>query len=104
MCSARAERDVPFGRDVACGSDVRFAREKSGTHHITLRLGAIHHCAAGTTSLRRSRNFTFFDSEVFQNFVDAFRAFRVSRQIRTGETVEMFTKLWYNGVKSKGGM
>ena len=25
-----------------------------------------------------------------------FRAFRVCRQIRTGETLEMFTKLWYN--------
>ena len=33
-----------------------------------------------------SRDFSaFFDSEVFQNFVDAFRAFRVCRQIRTGE-------------------
>ena len=28
-----------------------------------------------------------FDSEVFQNFVDAFRAFRVCRQIRTGESL-----------------
>ena len=26
-----------------------------------------------------------FDSEVFRNFVDAFRAFRVCRQIRTSE-------------------
>ena len=43
MCSARAERDVPFGRDVAFGSDVRFAREESGTHHISLSLGAKHH-------------------------------------------------------------
>ena len=46
MCSARAERDAPFGRDVDFVSDVRFAREESGTHHITLRLGAIHHCAS----------------------------------------------------------
>ena len=36
----------------------------------------------------------FSDSEVFRNFVDAFRAFSVCRQIRTGETVEMFTNLW----------
>ena len=43
-----------------------------------------------------------FDSEVFRNFVDAFLAFSVCRQIRTGETVEMFAKLWYNIVK-KGG-
>ena len=36
-----------------------------------------------------SRDFSaFFDSEVFRNFVDAFRAFRVCRQIRTSETVE----------------
>ncbi len=41
----------------------------------------------------------FFIYKVFQNFVDAFRAFRVCRQIRTGETVEMFTKLWYNDVR-----
>jgi len=27
MCSAFAERDVPFGRDVCFASDVRFARE-----------------------------------------------------------------------------
>jgi len=46
MCSAYAERDAPFGRDVDFVSDVRFAREESGTHHITLRLGAIHHCAS----------------------------------------------------------
>ena len=86
MCSARAERDAPFGRDVDFVSDVRFAREESGTHHITLRLGAIHHYADRLTPLRRSRNFTFsFNSKVFQNFVDAFRAFRVPRQIRTDE-------------------
>ena len=41
----------------------------------------------------------FFDSEVFRNFVDAFWAFRVCRQIRTGEMLEMFTKLWYNDVR-----
>ena len=33
-----------------------------------------------------SRDFSaFFDSKVFRNFVDAFRAFRVCRQIRTSE-------------------
>ena len=42
---------------------------------------------------------TFFDSEVFQNFIDAFRAFSVCSRIRTGETVEMFTNLWYNKAK-----
>ena len=35
----------PFGRDVDLVSDVRFAREESGTHHITLLLVAIHHYA-----------------------------------------------------------
>ena len=33
MCSACAERDVPFGRDVCFASDVRFAREKADTSH-----------------------------------------------------------------------
>ena len=44
MCSAGAERDVHFVRDVACGSDVRCARE---AEHITSLCadGAIHHCA-----------------------------------------------------------
>lgn len=44
----------------------------------------------------------FFDSKVFQNFVDAFRAFSVCRQIRTSETVEMFIKMWYNKIKKRG--
>ena len=45
MCSACAERDVPFGRDVCFASDVRFAREDA--EHITslCAAGAIHHCA-----------------------------------------------------------
>ena len=33
MCSAPAERDVHFVRDVSFGSDVRFAREDA--EHIT---------------------------------------------------------------------
>ena len=44
----------------------------------------------------RAANASFFDSKVLRIFINAFRAFRVSRQIRTGKTVEMFTKLWYN--------
>ena len=36
------------------------------------------------TELDRSLGFV---SKVFQNFVDAFRAFRVCRQIRTGESL-----------------
>ena len=45
MCSAGAERDVHFVRDVACGSDVRCVRE---AEHITslCAAGAIHHCAS----------------------------------------------------------
>ena len=39
-----------------------------------------------------------FDSEVFRNFVDAFWAFRVCSRIRTGETVDMLTKVWYNHI------
>ena len=65
MCSACAERDVPFGRDVCFASDVRFAREDA--EHITSLCdeGAIHHCALALhhygeaiTSLRRSRYIT----------------------------------------------
>ena len=43
MCSACAERDMHFVRDVAFGSDVRFAREDA--EHITSLCaeGAIHH-------------------------------------------------------------
>ena len=41
----------------------------------------------------REANASFFNTKVFQNFVDAFRAFRVCRQIRNGETIDMFTKL-----------
>ena len=45
MCSACAERDAHFVRDVSFGSDVRFAREDA--EHITslCTAGAIHHCA-----------------------------------------------------------
>ena len=51
MCSARAERDVHFVRDVAFGSDVRYAREDA--EHITSLCaeGAIHHYGEATTSL-----------------------------------------------------
>ena len=35
MCSATAERDVHFVCDVCFASDVRFARERGGTHLIT---------------------------------------------------------------------
>ena len=60
MCSAPAEREAHFVRDVSFGSDVRFAREDA--EHITslCAKGAIHHCAAGITSLRRSRYITLY--------------------------------------------
>ena len=50
MCSAGAERDVPFGRDVCFASDVRFARV---AEHITslCTAGAIHHCALALLAL-----------------------------------------------------
>ena len=61
MCSARAERDAPFGRDVSFGSDVRFAREDAehitsfctagAIHHCAL---ALHHCGVAATSLKTS--------------------------------------------------
>ena len=52
MCSARAERDVHFVRDVCFASDVRFAREDA--EHITSLCDgvAIHHYGEAITSLR----------------------------------------------------
>ena len=41
---------------------------------------------------RAKHDFIFFNSEVFRNFVDAFRAFSVCRQIRTGEM--HFPTIW----------
>jgi len=60
MCSAPAERDVHFVRDVSFGSDVRFAREDA--EHITslCTAGAIHHYGEAITSLRRSRYITLY--------------------------------------------
>ena len=60
MCSACAERDAHFVRDVSFGSDVRFAREDA--EHITSLCanGAIHHDGEAITSLRRSRNITLY--------------------------------------------
>ena len=60
MCSAYAERDVPFGRDVCFASDVRFAREDA--EHITSLCdeGAIHHYGKAITSLRQCRNITLY--------------------------------------------
>ncbi len=64
MCSAHAERDVPFGRDVSFGSDVRFAREDAEPHHITLRLkGAKHHYGEAITSLRLAATSLFTNDQ-----------------------------------------
>ena len=43
--------------------------------------------AAGLCFIFAKRMLHFFDSEVFRNFADAFRAFRVPRQIRTNESL-----------------
>ena len=60
MCSACAERDAHFVRDVSFGNDVRFAREDA--EHITSLCdeGAIHHYGEAITSLRRSRYITLY--------------------------------------------
>jgi len=67
MCSAHAERDVTFGRDVDFVSDVRFAREESGTHHIILRPGAIHHCASAQHHCGKAATSLFIDFPRHQN-------------------------------------
>ena len=66
-------------------------RAAGGVRYFTISARKLFH-------IRRKPNISLkaFDSKVFRNFVDAFRALQVCRQVRTGETVEMFTKLWYN--------
>ena len=73
------------------GGEYNITAERSGA--ISLLRKQKYHADEVSISLKA------FDSEVFRNFVDAFRAFRVSRQIRTSEIVEMFTKLWYTRIK-----
>ena len=60
MCSAYAERDAPFVRDVAFGSDMRFAREYAD--HITslCAIGAKHHCAIAQHHLPARANITLY--------------------------------------------
>ena len=72
MCSACAERDVHFVRDVSFGSDVRFAREDA--EHITslCAKGAIHHYGEAITSLRRSRYITLYKrSKLCYNVIES---------------------------------
>ena len=54
MCSARAERDAPFGRDVCFASDVRFAREEANF---------ISHCDQNRR--RREQYFTISARKLF---------------------------------------
>ena len=63
MCSACAERDAHFVRDVSFGSDVRFAREDA--EHITSLCaeGAIHHYGEAITSLRLAATSLFTNDQ-----------------------------------------
>ncbi len=63
MCSACAERDVHFVRDVAFGSDVRYAREDA--EHITSLCaeGAIYHYGEAITSLRLAATSLFTNDQ-----------------------------------------
>ena len=79
-------RLAPSGiRFASLGGEYNITAERSGA--ISLLRKQKYHADEVSISLK------LFDSKVFQNFVDAFR---VCRQIRTGETLEMFTKLRYN--------
>ena len=51
-CVPHAERDAHCVRDVAFGSDVRFAREKEYITSLCAK-GAKHHYGEAITSLRR---------------------------------------------------
>ena len=65
MCSAPAERDAHFVRDVSFGSDVRFAREDA--EHITslCAKGAIHHYGEAITSLRLAATSLFTNNQIY---------------------------------------
>ena len=73
-------------------SGIRFA-SLGGEYNITAeRSGAIS-LSLATISRWRSQHITKnFDSEIFRNFVDAFRAFWVCRQIRTA-TLPVFRSI-----------
>jgi hypothetical protein len=89
-------------------SSVMCASRVSRAEHITSLCAlaqyitvpqAQHHCGEAATSLSLSPLKLF----EFCRCISALCAsFRGCRQIRTGETLEMFTKLWYNESK-KGG-
>ena len=109
-------QDLLFSVIVACGEfycfavifglrRVVFASRVLEANIISLRneVEQYHFCESKNITLTKSAyHKKLFDSEVFRNFADAFRAFRVCRQIRTGEMLEKFTIPWYNIVK-KGG-
>ena len=63
MCSAPAERDAHFVRDVSFGNDVRYAREDA--EHITslCTAGAIHHYGEAITSLRLAATSLFTNDQ-----------------------------------------
>ena len=65
MCSAYAERDAHFVRDVSFGSDVRFAREDA--EHITSLCdeGAKHHYGEAITSLRHAATSLFTNDRIY---------------------------------------
>ena len=65
MCSAYAERDAHFVRDVCVASDVRFARED--VEHITSlgANGAIHHYGEAITSLRLAATSLFTNDRIY---------------------------------------
>ena len=83
MCSACAERDVPFGRDVDFVSDVRFARE---AEHITslCAAGAIHHYAERHSITAAKPQLHFSTLNFFEILQMHFGHFRVCRQIQIG--------------------
>ena len=73
--------------EIAYGSEMRFAREENEFHFTFCEAKYFTISARKLFHIRRKPNILLkaFDSEVFRNFVDAFRAFWVYRQIRTGE-------------------
>ena len=58
MCSALAERDVHFVRNVSFGHDIRFARERNTSHHFAAKPQTITVCTANCTTCAGGANIT----------------------------------------------
>ena len=89
-------RLTPSGiRFASFGGEYNITAEQSGA--ISLLRKQKYHADEVSISLKTISTPMFF--EILLMHFCALRGFRIYKQIRTSETVEMFTKLWYNIAK-----